>query len=109
MKVISSALNSTYNKERLYKIILGPHISEKVSVLGDDKSQYAFKVLKDATKGEVKKAVEELFQVTVTDVSVLNVKGKVKRTARGFSRKKNWKKAYVSVQEGQEIDYMVVE
>ena len=109
MKVISSALNRTYNKERLYKIILGPHISEKVSVLGDDENQYAFKVLKDATKGEVKKAVEELFQVTVTDVSVLNVKGKVKRTARGFSRKKNWKKAYVSVQEGQEIDYMVVE
>jgi len=109
MKVISSALNSTYNKERLYKIILGPHISEKVSVLGDDKNQYAFKVLKDASKGEVKKAVEELFQVTVTGVCVLNVKGKVKRTARGFSRKKNWKKAYVSVQEGQEIDYMVVE
>ena len=109
MKVISSALNSTYNKERLYKILLGPHISEKVSVLGDDENQYAFKVLKDATKGEVKKAVEELFQVTVTDVCVLNVKGKVKRTARGFSRKKNWKKAYVSVQEGQEIDYMVVE
>ena len=109
MKVISSALNSTYNKERLYKIILGPHISEKVSVLGDDKNQYAFKIFKDATKGEVKKAVEELFQVTVTDVCVLNVKGKVKRTARGFNRKKNWKKAYVSVQEGQEIDYMVVE
>ena len=109
MKVISSALNSTYNKERLYKILLGPHISEKVSVLGDDENQYAFKILKDATKGEVKKAVEELFQVTVTDVCVLNVKGKVKRTARGFSRKKNWKKAYVSVQEGQEIDYMVVE
>jgi len=109
MKVISSALNSTYNKERLFKIILGPHISEKVSVLGDDKNQYAFKVLRDATKGEVKKAGEELFQVTVTDVCVLNVKGKVKRTARGSSRKKNWKKAYVSVQEGQEIDYMVVE
>ena len=54
MKVISSALNSTYNKERLYKIILGPHISEKVSVLGDDKNQYAFKVLKDASKGDVK-------------------------------------------------------
>ncbi len=109
MKVMSSALNSTHNKERLYKILLGPHISEKVSILGDDKNQYAFKVLRDATKGEVKKAVEELFQVTVTDVCVLNIKGKVKRTARGYSRKKNWKKAYVSVKEGQEIDYMVVE
>ena len=81
MKVASPALNSTYNKERLYKVILGPHISEKVSILGDAKNQYAFKVLRDATKAEVKKAVEELFLVTVVDVCVLNVKGKVKRTA----------------------------
>jgi large subunit ribosomal protein L23 len=107
MKVVSAALNTTSIKERLYKIILGPHISEKNSLLGDENNQYAFKVVPDATKSEVKKSIEELFQVVVTDVAILNVKGKVKRTARGFSRKKSWKKAYVSVQQGQEIDYLV--
>ena len=93
----------------IFKVIERPYLTEKVSGLIQDVNQYAFKVLRDATKAEVKKAVEELFRVTVVDVCVLNVKGKVKRTARGLSRKKNWKKAYVSVQEGQEIDYMVVE
>ncbi|GIS51598.1 MAG: hypothetical protein Ct9H90mP27_0890 [Gammaproteobacteria bacterium] len=69
-----------------------------------------FKGATDATKKEVKEAVEELFQVNVKEVSILNVKGKTKRTPRGYSQKKVWeKKAYVSVEQGQEIDFMVVE
>ena len=96
-------------RERRFKVILGPHISEKASILGDEKNQYVFKVATDATKKEVREAVENLFQVSVTEVSLLNVKGKTKRTARGISRKKNWKKAYVSIQQGQDIDFMVVD
>lgn len=97
------------NQERMYTILLEPHISEKVSVLGDKVNQYAFKVAKDATKGEIREAVQTLFSVEVNKVTTANVKGKVKRTARGETRKKNWKKAYITVAAGQEIDYMVVE
>ena len=95
------------NAERLYTVLLEPHFSEKVSILGDQSNQYGFKVATDATKEEIKEAVEELFKVSVQRVSTINVKGKVKRTARGKSRAKNWKKAYVRVAEGQEIDFMV--
>jgi len=93
--------------ERLYTVLLEPHFSEKVSILGEQSNQYGFKVATDATKEEIKEAVEELFKVSVERVSTVNVKGKVKRTARGNSRGKNWKKAYVRVAEGQEIDFMV--
>jgi len=103
------SLSNTLFKERRYQVILGPHISEKASLLGDDENKYVFKVSVDATKKEVKDAVEDLFQVNVKEVSILNVKGKTKRTAKGYSRKKNWRKAYVSVEQGQEIDFMVVE
>ncbi len=97
------------NQERMFTVLLGPHFSEKVSLLGDASNQYGFKVARDATKAEIKAAVEALFHVTVEKVSTSNVKGKVKRTARGISRSKNWKKAYVRVAEGQEIDFMVTE
>ena|SRR5512139_1619052 len=97
------------NQERLYAVLLEPHFSEKVAVLGEKNNQYGFKVAKDATKLEIKEAVEKLFKVTVEGVSTANVKGKVKRTMRGMSRKKNWKKAYVRVAQGQEIDFMVTD
>ena len=109
MTINQGSLSSTLFKERRYQVILGPHISEKASLLGDDENKYVFKVSVDATKKEVKDAVEDLFQVNVKEVSILNVKGKTKRTAKGYSRKKNWKKAYVSLEQGQEIDFMVVE
>lgn len=95
------------NPERLYIVLREPHISEKVSILGDSANQYAFKVAVDATKAEIREAVETLFNVDVKKVTTANVKGKVKRTVRGITRKKNWKKAYVTVADGQEIDYMV--
>ena len=93
------------NNERLYKIILGAHISEKASVIADEVNQFAFKVSKDATTPEIKEAVEKIYDVEVKKVSVINVKGKVKRSWRGKSRKPSWKKAYVSLVAGNDIDF----
>ena len=97
------------NPERVYTVLVEPHISEKVSILGDTSNQYAFKVAKDATKAEIREAVETIFDVEVLKVTTANVKGKVKRNVRGITRKKNWKKAYITVAAGQEIDYMVTD
>ena len=97
------------NQERLYTVLVEPHISEKVSILGDAVNQYAFKVAMDATKPEIREAVETLFKVNVKKVTTANVKGKVKRTVRGETRKKNWKKAYVTVAAGQELDFLDIE
>jgi len=93
------------NNERLYKIILGAHISEKASIIADEANQFAFKVAKDATGQEIKEAVEKIYEVEVKKVSVMNVKGKVKRSWRGASRKPGWKKAYVSLAAGHDIDF----
>jgi large subunit ribosomal protein L23 len=93
------------NQERLYNIILGAHISEKASVIADEANQFAFKVAKDATAPEIKQAVETIYEVPVKKVTVMNVKGKVKRNWRGTSRKPNWKKAYVSLEAGHDIDF----
>jgi large subunit ribosomal protein L23 len=97
------------NQERLYTVLVEPHFSEKVSVQGELSNQYGFKVAKNATKAEIKEAVETLFGVRVAGVTTLNVKGKRKRTASGVSRKKDWKKAYVRVADGQELDFMVTD
>lgn len=97
------------NPERVFTVLREPHISEKVSILGDKFNQYAFKVSTDATKAEIREAVETLFKVDVKKVTTANVKGKVKKNARGVTRKKNWKKAYITVAQDQEIDYMVVD
>ena len=96
------------NQERIYQILLGPHVSEKASMVGE-KGQVVFKVASDATKPEIKKAVEQLFNVTVKGVQVLNRKGKLKRTARGFGKRNDLRKAYVKLAEGQDIDFMDVE
>ncbi len=93
------------NQERLYKLILGAHVSEKTSALSEVANQYAFRVAKDATGPEIKEAVEKIYEVGVVDVRMINVKGKVKRNARGMSRSANWKKAYVRLEAGKEIDF----
>lgn len=93
------------NQERMYKIILGAHISEKTAVIADQANQFAFKVIKDATGPEIKEAVEKIYEVAVKKVTVMNVKGKVKRTARGPSKKPSWKKAYVRLEAGHDIDF----
>ena len=97
------------NEERIYIVLDEPHISDKVTNLGDSSNQYAFKVAKDATKAEVKEAVEQLFSVEVLNVTTLNVRGKVKRNRHGTVRRKNWKKAYVRVAAGRELDTMAAE
>ena len=94
------------NQERILSIILGPHLSEKSSNIAELNNQVTFKVLGNATKPEIKKAVEILFNVVVKDVQVLNVKGKTKRTARGQTRSRSdWKKAFVRLEQGQQIDF----
>ena len=93
------------NQERVFKVLLGPHVSEKATMLADGKSQFVFKVAIDATKLEVKKAVETLFDVKVANVNTLKAKGKTNRTARGLGRRNDWKKAYIALQPGQDIDF----
>lgn len=93
------------NQERVYKVLLGPHISEKATMLADGKNQFVFKVAVDATKLEIKTAVETLFEVKVADVNTVKNNGKAKRTARGIGKRKDWKKAYVALQAGQDIDF----
>ena len=93
------------NQERMYNVILGAHISEKATLIADETNQFTFKVAKDATRPEIKKAVEGIYGVSVRNVTVLNVKGKVKRTMRGTSRKASWKKAYVRLNDGHDIDF----
>lgn len=97
------------NEERLHKILLGPHISEKATILSDKNRQFAFRVAPDANKREIKAAVEKLFKVSVTGVSVLNVKGKTRRTRYGIGRKSDWRKAYVALAEGHDIDFSTTE
>jgi large subunit ribosomal protein L23 len=95
------------NQERIYQVLLGPHISEKASLCADLNNQYVFKVATNATKLEIRKAVEQLFKVKVSDVSTAVVKGKVKRNKFGLSRRAGTKKAYVRLAQGQEIDFAV--
>lgn len=97
------------NQERLYKIILAPVVSEKTSRIGDQHRQYAFKVVDDATKDEIKAAVEELFKVTVLGVQTCNVKGKKKFFRQKLGSRKSWKKAYVTLKEGDEINFVGAE
>jgi len=93
------------NKERLLKVLLAPVISEKSVSAADSGNQFAFKVSKDATKPEIKAAVEMLFEVNVEKVQVLNVKGKTKRFGQRMGKRPDWKKAYVRLQAGQDINF----
>jgi len=92
------------NQERIYKIILGPVISEKSAAAGESGNQVVFKVLPSANKLEIKAAIQALFGTKVEGISVLNVKGKTKRTRYGLGKRSDWKKAYVRLAPGQEID-----
>ena len=93
------------NQERLLQVILAPQITEKATRLAGNNQQIAFKVRTDATKPEIKAAVELLFKVEVNAVSVVNVMGKAKRFGRSLGARKDWKKAYVSLKPGQEINF----
>ncbi len=97
------------SQERIYKLLLGPVISEKATMASEAGNQVVFKVAADATKPEIKAAVEKFFEVKVEAVRTLKVKGKTKRTRYGIGKRSDWKKAYVRLQEGQDIDLQVAE
>ena len=97
------------NQERIYQVLLGPVVSEKAAIVGDAGNQVVFRVSRDADKREIKAAVQKLFSVVVEDVRTVNVKGKNKRTRYGIGRTSDWKKAYVRLAQGQEIDFAVAE
>jgi len=94
-----------YNSERLMTVLLAPVVSEKGTYIADKFEQVIFKVVQDATKPEIKAAVELMFKVEVESVQVSNVKGKEKRFGRTIGRRRNWKKAYVCLKPGQEINF----
>ena len=97
------------NQERLFQILVGPHTSEKATIIADLSNQYVFKVAIDASKLEVKKSVEQLFSVKVANVNTLRVKGKVKRNKNGYSTRSTWKKAYVKLEQGHDIDFALAD
>jgi large subunit ribosomal protein L23 len=97
------------NQERLMNVLLAPVVSEKSSRLADTNRQFVFKVMKDASKPEVKKAVELMFNVKVDNVQISNMRGKVKTHGRSIGRRSDWKKAYVTLSEGHDIDFMGAE
>ncbi len=94
------------NQERLMQVLLAPQISEKATYVADKNEQVIFRVASDATKPEIKAAVELLFKVQVETVQVANVKGKVKRFKGSVGRRRGWKKAFVSLKPGQEINFV---
>ncbi|MDO4904153.1 MAG: 50S ribosomal protein L23 [Lautropia sp.] len=93
------------NPNRVMQVVVAPVISEKSTLIGEKHNQYAFRVLQDATKEEVKAAIESLFKVTVESVNMINIAGKQKRFGRGMGRRRNIRKAYVSLASGQEINF----
>jgi large subunit ribosomal protein L23 len=95
---------STISQERIYQVLLAPHISEKSTFVAERNNQVVFRVASDATKPEIKAAVEALFKVDVESVQVVNVKGKHKRFGRFIGRCSDVRKAYVGIKAGQDLD-----
>ncbi len=96
------------NQEKLMNILIAPRVTEKSTVLGDKHRQYVFRVMKSATKPEIKQAVELMFKVEVESVQVSNVKGKQKVFKQSPGKRSDWKKAYVRLKHGFDIDFMGV-
>jgi large subunit ribosomal protein L23 len=98
-----------FNAAQLMTIVLAPVVSEKGTMVADKNRQYVFRVADRATKPEIKAAVELMFKTKVDSVTVLNVKGKERRFGRTIGRKRSWKKAYVRLAAGQEINFAATE
>jgi large subunit ribosomal protein L23 len=98
-----------YAADRLMNVVLAPVVSEKSTLVADKNRQYVFRVADNATKPQVKAAIELLFKTKVQSVTVLNVKGREKRFGRFMGRRRNWKKAYVRLAAGQEINFAATE
>lgn len=97
------------NAERLLMVLREPHTSEKATVMAEKFKQFTFKVLNTATKLEIKQAVEQMFNVKVKNVTIMNVKGKQKRFKQSSGKRSDWKKAFVSLYDGYDIDFTVTE
>lgn len=91
------------NQERIYHVLRGPHVTEKTVMQSEEGNKTVFKVAVDATKKEIKTAVQTLFEVQVTDVRTVKVKGKTKNFGKRSGKRSDWKKAYVTLAEGQSI------
>jgi large subunit ribosomal protein L23 len=98
-----------FSQERLMKVLIAPQISEKATYVAEKNEQVIFRVATDATKPEIKAAVEMMFKVSVNSVQVACVKGKIKRSGRIMGRRNDWKKAYVCLAPGQEINFAASE
>ncbi|GAB4060037.1 50S ribosomal protein L23 [Uliginosibacterium sediminicola] len=96
----------SFSQERLLQVLLAPQVSEKATYVADKNEQVIFRVASDATKPEIKAAVELLFKVEVKSVQTLNVKGKVKRFGKSTGQRKGWKKAFVCLKPGQEMNFV---
>lgn len=96
-------------EQELMTVLLAPHVSEKASIVADKNNQFVFKVMPSANKIDIKDAVELMFNVKVSGVTVANVKGKVKRNRHGAGQRKNWRKAYVTLEQGQDINFLGAE
>jgi large subunit ribosomal protein L23 len=94
------------NEEKLYSVIVAPHVSEKGTRTAEKHRQVVFEVRPDASKPEIKAAVEKMFNVQVDSVTVTNVRGKRKVSGRIAGRRQDWKKAYVTLKAGQDIDFL---
>lgn len=92
------------NEERLLRVLRAPHVSEKSNLVMEKNNTLVLKVAKDATKKEIKTAVEKLFEVQVDAVNTLIMKGKIKRRGQRIGRRSDWKKAYITLVEGQNLD-----
>ena len=101
-----SAVNAQtkYNEGRLMQVLVAPIVSEKATMIAEKTNSVTFKVLQDATKYEIKAAVELMFKVDAKSVAVLNIKGKTKRFGKSVGRRDNLRKAYVTLQAGQELN-----
>jgi large subunit ribosomal protein L23 len=93
------------NREQLLSVLIAPHVTEKTSLAMQNHNQYTFRVRRDATKVDIRRAVELMFDVKVAGVQVVNEPGKQRRFGRTVGRTQDWKKAYVSLAAGQTIDY----
>jgi large subunit ribosomal protein L23 len=97
------------NQERIMKVLIAPIVSEKSTRLADAHRQFVFRVTSDASKPEVRKAVELMFDVKVEAVQIANVRGKTKRFGASFGKRSDWKKAFVTLAEGHDINFMGAE
>jgi large subunit ribosomal protein L23 len=93
------------NREQLMSVLIAPHVTEKTSLAMQNHNQYTFRVRRDASKTDIRKAIELMFDVKVAGVQVVNEPGKARRFGRTAGRTQDWKKAYVSLAEGNTIDY----